>query len=153
MVQKKNEQTIKDLAKSVLQGTDFFLVDVEVKGSREPVVWIYVDAEKEGINMDQCADISQELGFLMDAHELFNGRYRLNVSSPGLSRPLTDRRQYPKNTGRKARVKFKINGNYEKLEGTLQKVDEKKVVLKTDEDETTSIAFDQIVETKIIPAL
>lgn len=150
---KKAIKQVKELAESVLSGTDFFLVDVEIKGNREPVVWVYIDAEGEGVNMDKCAEVSKELGFLLEAHELFNRNYRLNVSSPGVSRPLTDRRQFPKNKGRKAKVKFRSDGEYRKLEGILYEINEKVIVIEDNDGTRISIGFDQLAETKIIPSI
>lgn len=143
---------ISELAESVLTTTDFFLVDVEIKGGDTPEVWVSIDAEDRGVNMDECADISNELGFLMDAHDVFSGRYRINVSSPGLSRPLIDRRQYPKNIGRKARFKFKADGEHTTVEGTLAEVKDDHIIIKQDEDSPLEVLFDDLVETKIIPS-
>lgn len=152
-MQNKIKKTVKELAESVLSRTDFFLIDVEIKGGREPVVWVYIDSEREGVNMDQCAEISRELGFLMDAHDLISDRYRLNVSSPGLSRPLSDRRQYPKNKGRKARVKYKTNDKYHKIEGVLKDIDSDKIILEKQDGSVQAVSFNEIVETKIIPSI
>lgn len=146
-------EQIKELAQSVLARTDFFLVDVEIKGGNETIIWVYIDAEDRGVNMDECAGISNELGFVLDAHELVNGKYRLNVSSPGLSRPLTDRRQYPKNMGRKARIKYKSDGEYQKMEGVLREIDESNIIVEQEDGEARKIGFDQLVETKIIPSI
>jgi ribosome maturation factor RimP len=152
-VQNKLKNDISELAESVLNSTDFFLVDVDIKGTNPPEISIYVDAEERGINMDECANLSNELSFLMDAHELYNGAYLLNVSSPGLSKPLVDRRQYPKNKGRKVKVKYKNNNQYNKLEGTLKDYTEQKIIIGQNEGELVELPFDQIVETKIIPSL
>lgn len=116
-------------------------------------MWVYVDAEDRGVNMDQCAEISSELGFLMDAHELFRGKYRLNVSSPGLSRPLSDRRQYPKNQGRQAKVKYKADGEYRTLKGVLREVNDRHIVVEKEDGTRVPIGFDRLVETKIIPSI
>lgn len=143
---------ISELAESVLVTTDFFLVDVEIKGGDIPEIWVSVDGEDRDINMDECAEISNELSFLMDAYELFSGRYRMNVSSPGLDRPLVDRRQYPKNKGRKVKVKYKQDGKDLKVEGILQNVSEKGIVVEINEQTTVGLPFDDVVETKIIPS-
>lgn len=152
-MQNKVTDKISELAKSVLNTTDFFLIDVEIKGGNTPEVWVSVDAENRGVNMDECAEISNELSFLLDAHDIFSGSYRINVSSPGLSRPLVDRRQYPKNVGRKAKFKFKKDGEYRKVEGTLVEVSDEEVVIDLDDDSTLKVPFDDLVETKIIPSL
>lgn len=143
---------ISELAESVLSTTDFFLVDVEIKGGDTPEIWISVDGEDRGVNMDECAEISNELGFLMDAHELFSGHYRINVSSPGLDRPLIDRRQYPKNEGRKVEVKYEQDGEDLKVEGILQEVTEKGIAVEINEQTTVNLPFEDLVETKIIPS-
>lgn len=143
---------IAEIAESVLSTTDFFLIDVEIKGGNIPEVWISIDAEDRGVNMDECAEISNEISFLLDAHDIFSGKYRINVSSPGLSRPLVDRRQYPKNIGRKVKVKYKKNGEYETTEGELQDVGDDEIVIELQDDKTLEISFDDLVETKVIPS-
>jgi ribosome maturation factor RimP len=152
-VQNKVTNEISELAESVLSTTDFFLVDVEIRGGDTPEVWVSVDAEDRGVNMDECAEISNELSFLLDAHDIFSGRYRINVSSPGLDRPLVDRRQYPKNVGRKASFKFETTeGEKTEVEGVLQEVSEQDITVQQDDDSTFTIPFDRLVETKIIPS-
>lgn len=147
-------QNIKELAAPLAEEREMFVVDVEIKtGGGQTEVWVYVDAEEQGVNLDGCAEISNELGLLVEAHEIFDKKYRLNVSSPGLSRPLTDRRQYPKNLGRVASVKFKDDGEYIKLEGVITGMDDDQLILTDEEEQDTQIAFDAIVETKIIPVI
>jgi len=151
-VSNKVTEQIAEVAESVLSTTDFFLVDVEIKGGDTPEVWISIDAEDRGVNMDECAEVSNEISFLMDAHDIFSGKYRMNVSSPGLSRPLVDRRQCPKNQGRKAKVKFKENGEYRKVEGVLQEIREDEIIIELEDESTLAVRFDDLVETKIIPS-
>lgn len=145
-------QKIKDLAAPLVESKELFVVDVELKtGSGLNEVWLYLDAQDRGVNLDECADISRELGFLMEAHELFEKKYRLNVSSPGLSRPLTDVRQYRKNEGRKAKVKFKKEEDYQKIEGNIVGVDEEGITLEDQDGKSVKVLFDDIKETKIVP--
>jgi len=145
-------QKIKDLAAPLVEPKDLFIVDIEHKtGSGLNEVWLYLDAQDRGVNLDECADISRELGFLMEAHELFEKKYRLNVSSPGLSRPLTDIRQYIKNKGRKAKVKYKKEDEYEKTEGIIVGVDEQGITLEDQDGKSVEILFDDINEAKIVP--
>jgi len=145
-------QIIKDLAAPLVESKELFVVDVELKtGSGLNEVWLYLDAEDRGVNLDECADISRELGFLMEAHELFEKKYRLNVSSPGLSRPLSDKRQYKKNEGRKAKVKFKLDDSYDKVTGNIIGVDEDGITLEDQNGKSVKVLFDDIKETKIVP--
>ncbi|MGN8224372.1 ribosome maturation factor RimP [Gracilimonas sp. BCB1] len=148
-------QNIKDLADPLAQEHDLFVVDVELKThSGQTEVWVLLDTEEGGVNIDDCSEISRELGFLIEAHELFDKKYRLNVSSPGLSRPLSDLRQYKKNEGRVATIKFKdTDGEYKKIEGVITGIEDKVVAITDEEEVETQIAFDNIVETKIIPVI
>ncbi len=148
------EMKIKELAQPIVEQEDMFLVDLEEKsGGGERVLWVYVDSEEGDVNVEACTRISRELGFVLDAHELFGSRYRLNVSSPGLSRPLTDRRQYLKNRGRLAKVKYKTSEGYQKTRGIVKEVTENHIVIEISENESKKIGFDQLVETKIVPKI
>ncbi len=145
-------QKIKDLATPLAESNNLFIVDAEVKtGSGITEVWLYLDAEDRGVNLDECADISRELGFLMEAHEIFEGKYRLNVSSPGLSRPLSDVRQYRKNEGRKAKIKYKQDDQYSKISGNIVSVTENGVMIEDKKGNAVEVRFDEIQEAKIIP--
>ncbi len=146
-------QNIKELVTPLAEEKGLFLVDVEVNLNSKPEVWVYLDAEDRGVNLDECADISRELGFLMDAHELFEGKYLLNVSSPGLSRPLSDQRQYKKNEGRSAKIKFKQGDKYEKIKGSIVSVNADGVTVENGKEGTVHISFDDIMETKIVPKI
>lgn len=147
-----NIDKIKDLATSVTEGRDVYVLDVEVRGNVPNVtVWVYVDAESGTLNIDECGKISKELGLLIDANELIDAAYRLNVSSPGLDRPLSDPRQYKTNIGRKARIKYRDeNGAVKSLEGFLESFDGENIVVKEDKSQIT-LALVNVTETKIIP--
>ncbi len=146
--------TIKELASPLAEEKGLFLVDVELKTGGGTEIWVYLDGEERGINLDECADISRELGFLIDAHELLDNKYRLNVSSPGLSRPLTDIRQYRKNKERTVKVRYwKTDEDVEKLQGIIAGVTEAAVMVAKDEKNQTAIPFESIIEAKIIPVI
>lgn len=144
-------QNIKDLVTPLAESSGLFVVDVEVNSKGMTEVSVYLDAEDRGVNLDECAVINRELGFLIEAHELFESKYRLNVSSPGLSRPLSDRRQYKKNEGRSAKIKFKQGEEYHKLNGSITAVTEDGVTVEDEDGNTAHILYDEIVEAKIVP--
>lgn len=144
---------IKELAEPLVSQHDMFIVDVEIKHQDMNVVWVYVDSEKDGVNLDECSRISRELSYLIESEELFDRSYRLNVSSPGLSRPLTDKRQYAKNKGRTANLKYKQAGNYEKIKGILKDVSADHVKIQHDKGKETAIRFEDLVEAKIVPTI
>lgn len=144
---------IKKMAQPLVSQTDMFLVDVEIKQQDMNVVWIYVDSEKGDVNVDECSKLSRELSFLIEADDVFEKSYRLNVSTPGLSRPLSDIRQYKKNTGRAVKVKYRSEEGYEKIEGVLKDASDDFVKIEIDEEIEKKIPFDDLVETKIVPKI
>ena len=146
-------EKIFELAQQCTSSHGVFVVDVEIKHTTPMELWIYLDKEKEDLSIDVCSKISRELGFLLEAYDVELGRYRLNVSSPGLSRPLSDIRQYPKNVGRTCRVRYrKDNEEVDKVKGQLKEVDSADIQLII-EDVTIVIPFAHIIEAKIIPTI
>jgi len=146
-------ETLTDLVKPILEETDLFLVELEIKGSdNNQQIGIYVDTEQGGVNIDKCAEVSKKLGFIIDTQELIISKYTLNVSSPGLDRPLKDRRQFAKNVGRLAMAKFEEDEKVKKLKGTFSKLTQAGIVLVTEKKEQKEISWESLTEIKILPA-
>lgn len=101
------------------------LVDLEVAGSHgRPVVRAYVDTV-EGITLDECARLSRLLESELERSGVVPERYVLEVSSPGIDRPLTRRAHYERFVGRKIDVRLyvKCDGR-KKYVGTLERVED-----------------------------
>lgn len=143
--------TIKRLAAPIVEEAGLFLVDVEIKHQKVPELWVLADSEHGGVDLNSCSKISRKLGLELENHSSFEGKYKLNVSSPGLSRPLSDRRQFPKNIGRKARVKFTKEDTYQTVEGVIHEVTESIITVETPDGKLTQIPFSSMAETKILP--
>ncbi|TAE30547.1 MAG: hypothetical protein EAZ92_04340 [Candidatus Kapaibacterium sp.] len=76
------------------------LVEAIVRGSKERrIIEIYVD-KPEGISLEECGALSEKIGEMLEAEKAFPAAYRLEVSSPGVSRPLQFSWQYQRNAGR-----------------------------------------------------
>lgn len=129
---------------------ELYLVEVEIAGTKIPTVWIYLESQAGGISLDACAAVSRELSVLLDAHQVFEGAFRLNVSSPGLDRPLRKMRQYQTNTGRQVKVTRTDGLQRNVIKGTLTEATDTGITVKT-EQEIISIPFTEILETKVLP--
>jgi ribosome maturation factor RimP len=144
---------IKDLAKPIIDEANSFLVDVAIRGERSSkVIEIYADSDT-GITIDQITQISRKISEILDTENIIDGRYRLDVSSPDLERPLKIFRQYHKNIGRHCKVQYSDNGIIQTQEGILLSVDDTKIVLEIGKKATKEIFFTSIVETFIIPKI
>ncbi|MBF0153543.1 MAG: ribosome maturation factor RimP [Magnetococcales bacterium] len=90
------------LAEEVALTSGCEVVDVEyVKEGREWVLRLSVD-HPAGVDLGLCATLSNELSGVLDLQEVVPGAYRLEVSSPGLTRPLRKREEYSRFSGRLA---------------------------------------------------
>ena len=147
---------IKELAAPLAEERGLFMVDIELKSGGGTELWVYLDAVDRGVNLDECADISRELGFLIDAHELLDSKYILNVSSPGLSRPLSDIKQFPKNIGRQLKLRYRSSNDVNKTIAKLHAVSDNEltvIITEGKEEITEKIAFESVIEAKVIPQI
>lgn len=81
------------------------LVEIEYKREgRQTILRIYIDKEG-GVTLDDCAAVSKELSALLDVEDVIPGKFTLEVSSPGLNRPLKSLSDYDRYTGKLVRIK------------------------------------------------
>lgn len=109
---------------------------VEVQFRREGHGWVLrftIDSE-EGITLDDCAAFSREISAYLEVEDMIDHTYNLEVSSPGLERPLIRRRDFDRFAGRKAKIKMHqaIDGQKVFI-GILNGLDGESVVLMVDE--------------------
>ena len=109
-------ERVRSLAEPVLARHGAELVDVQVKRGRTQLVRVVAD-QPGGITLDVCAQVSEELSRMLDVDDPIQGRYTLEVTSPGLDRPLRTEEDFRKNAGRKVKVVLK-SGRHE--EGTVE---------------------------------
>jgi ribosome maturation factor RimP len=142
------------LVEEKMEGTDMFIVELSVKPGNK--IEILVDRDS-GLALEDCLSVSRHVEGNLD-RELED--YSLDVSSPGVGKPLKLKRQYVKNVGRTVNVK-RTDGTI--VEGILVSSDEEKIVVHTRTKEEVEgkkgkkwverdeeIAFDTISETKIV---
>jgi ribosome maturation factor RimP len=102
-----HRQKIIELVEPVIEFEHIELIDVEChKMKSRWLVRIYIDKEG-GVTIDDCADISYLVGDLLDVHDIPPGPYNLEISSPGLDRPLVRDKDFIKYTG--SRVKIRVS--------------------------------------------
>lgn len=151
-LQDSDRDLLQELAERCIDKKSIFLVDLEAKGkASSPTIWVYLDSDTGGISLDECAEISRKLQVLIEANGVFGSAFTLNVSSPGLDKPLKLIRQYKSNEGRNATVRFKSDETVKMLEGTITVADDEGIEIEN-EGKKTRLGFSDIIETKIQPA-
>jgi ribosome maturation factor RimP len=141
------KETVTNFVNELIKSQEeLFLVDVIIKGNQgNQKILVLIDGD-EGITIDTCATISRSLGKRLEEEDLIDGKYLLEVSSPGLDHPISLRRQYEKNVGRKVSIET-LDGL--KREGILKSISEDLVCIEI-EGEIHEIDFNNIRETKIL---
>lgn len=137
-----------------LKDESYFIVDVLVKGlTSKSKILVLLDSDN-GVNIDECADLSRAIGMKMELEEVFDDPFVLEVSSPGLDHPLKFKRQYQKNVGRELKLVM-LDGTIEK--GKLIEVGETSIKFekeikekKKTATELVEIAFDSIDKANVL---
>lgn len=89
----------------ILESMGLELVDIEFgKVGRDAVLRLFIDKEG-GVMLDDCADVSRELSMILDVEDVITCNYTLEVSSPGLDRPLKKPSDYERFSGRLIKVR------------------------------------------------
>ena len=146
---------IRTLALPVIDSMNLELVEVEYKRSgREAVLRLFIDKEG-GVTLDDCADLSRELSTLLDVEDLVPCEYSLEVSSPGLDRPLKSEADYERFSGRLIKVRTyepyqDDAGNRRKtFLGRLEGLRDGSVVMSLTEGQTASIPLERIAKAQL----
>lgn len=137
---------LRQLIEPVLQQHHMELVDLELAAGR---LRVFLDKEG-GIGLDDCARMNRAIGDVLDAEDPFRGGYALEVSSPGLDRPLKTSRDFVRSIGRKVRItRHQGEGSHaEPLSGTIQQCRDDAVTLNVN-GSTVEIALDQIAKAQL----
>jgi len=141
---------IRSIISSELDREDVELVDIELKGNvGNQLLRIFVDTAA-GISLDRCTELSKTISDILDIKDPIQGKYILEVSSPGLDRPLRTPRDFQRRIGQKIRIIFRDAEKSKTIEGTINTVDEDQYVNVSSNGTEFRIALDSIIKTKIL---
>jgi ribosome maturation factor RimP len=142
-------QTVAEIIAPITQEENIELVDVEYKKvGKTWALRVYID-KKLGVTLDDCQRISRQVEDLIEVHEVIADPYVLEVSSPGLDRPLKKERDFIRNKEKRVRVKSfsPINGKKQRV-GTIQDFKNGTLYLK-DTDGIQEIPLENIAQAKL----
>ena len=142
---------VTELIEPTLHDMGFGLVRVLMSGGQRPTLQVMVERlDHEPVTLDQCAEVSHAVSALLDVADPLPGAYRLEVTSPGLDRPLVRRADYQRFAGFEAHLETElpIEGR-RRFRGRLLGLvgDQVRVALPEGE---TSIPFDAIKKAKLV---
>ena len=151
---------IRTAVEPVLEAEGFELVEVEWQTlGKRTVLRMYIDTippgtKEDGVTVDHCQKVSRTGGDLLDVEDIVPGGYVLEVSSPGVFRPLTKEAHFVREVGQRIKVKtFEKKDGRRVYTGVLDAVNEGRVVLATDDGQTFAIGLDEIAKANLEPVL
>ena len=139
------------LIEPTLNGMDYDLVRVRVTGSRHRTLQIMAERkDRQDMTVEDCANISRNLSAMLDVEDPISEAYTLEVSSPGMDRPLTRLEDYERFAGFVAKIETKrpYNG-HRKFTGRLAGVQGQSISIGGESGEA-EIHFDQIARAKLV---
>ena len=146
-----NLTTIQRLIEPVLEDMGFDLVRVQTQGSRRTVLQIMAEP-KDGrpMGVEDCAAISRALSAILDVEDPIDEAYALEVSSPGIDRPLTRTAHFERYAGFDAKVEMNdpIDGR-KRFSGKLLGVEDGNVLLELDEGQVR-LPLDGVLKAKLV---
>lgn len=143
-----NSIEISQKLQEAIEKLGYLFIDIDFRGDeRNRILEIYIDNEK-GIITADCVDVSRVCGNLIEEENLIESKYRLDISSPGIDRPVKFVQQYKKHIGRNFELEFEDQVS-EKFNGKLMDVN--KDILKFEIDKKIEeVNFKNIKSAKII---
>lgn len=138
------------LAESLAGEYGLQVVDVLLLGSsKKPLLRVFIDKEK-GVTLGDCEEFSRAFSAVLDVEDPIQTSYTLEVSSPGLDRPLKEKKDFQKNIGKRISVRTKQQiRNRNSFAGTLEDVQGDEIVLGTDAYGKINISLVNIAKARL----
>lgn len=147
----RQNQALLDLFEPEVAAIGYELLGIELnQNGHGSILRVYID-KVDGITVDDCVLVSQQLTGLLDVEDPIKGNYDLEVSSPGLDRPLFTIEQFKMFVGETVKLKLyeKHNGR-KRFIGILKSVDSAEVAINCD-DEEYNVPFRLIERARLVP--
>lgn len=144
------DRRIASIVQPLIEGLGYELVRLRFMGGKTPRLQVMADTPAGGIEVDDCAKISRAISALLDVEDPIEGQYTLEVSSPGIDRPLTRIKDFERWAGHQAKLQTEalISGR-KNFKGVLQGVEDGEVLIEIDEG-TIGLDFEWLTDAKLV---
>ena len=144
------EKKLLELINPIIIDMGFELVRLRLISSKEITLQIMVARPDGFINVDECADLSTAISALLDVEDPIIDAYSLEVSSPGIDRPLTRMKDFEEFEGYDARLEtVELIDGRKRFKGTLAGTNGSEIMINVDEG-TIGLEFEWLAEAKLI---
>ena len=148
------DRRLAEIAQPVIEDLGFELVRIRLMGGKTHVLQVMAERPDGGIEVDECAKISTALSAILDVEDPIEENYTLEVSSPGIDRPLTRLKDFDTWNGYEAKIEATelIDGR-RRFKGILAGTEGDEVLITLDdqgEDVTIGLKFDWLSDAKLV---
>ena len=148
---RRDQTHLWELFEPVVNGMGFELIEIEhFPNPKHGVLRLYIDKEG-GVNIDDCSDVSRQISALIDVEDPIRGQFNLEISSPGMDRPLRRLKDFQRFIGSQVKLKtaMPLDGQ-RNFKGRLLEASEEVLVIETDTEEI-SLPMNAIEKARIVP--
>ncbi|RTZ72545.1 MAG: ribosome maturation factor RimP [Gammaproteobacteria bacterium] len=150
----KSPKAIEELVRGVVEAMGYELVGVQYLTGQPGgnVLRVYIDKEG-GVQLDDCTAVSHQLSGVLDVEDPIPGNYNLEISSPGLDRPLFEPAHYQRYIGQQVNIRLDPSiGGRRKYKGTLLGIEGRTIQVEVD-GEVYSLDLDDIRDARLVPQI
>tara|TARA_R110000868_G_scaffold144960_4_gene364515 strand:- start:33361 stop:33810 length:450 start_codon:yes stop_codon:yes gene_type:complete len=145
-----NNDKLFDIIEPAVAAVEFSLYGVEyIPQGKFSLLRVYIDSPN-GVTLDECAIASRQISAVLDVEDPINGKYNLEVSSPGMERPLFKAEHYAEQVGKVIKLSvYTPIDNRRTFEGEVVSANEEAVTLTVDE-ETLTFDLSDVVKAHVV---
>jgi ribosome maturation factor RimP len=147
----KNKKVLEVIIKKTCDKMGMKLYDWQLKGRENAQSLVIYISKPDGVTLDDCQRVSKRLGEELDMRDIFNARYVLEVSSPGLSRYLRNPQHFLDAIGETVKIRYLDNEeNLKTVKGVLNATDENSISVKVNNEKSIKILYVQIEKARTV---
>lgn len=145
------QERLVELLNPSIEGLGYELWGIEISGSgKQTILRVYID-RSSGIGIEDCEKVSRQVSSVLDVEDPIRSEYTLEVSSPGMDRPLFKLTQFQESVGETVtlRLRMPFEGR-RKFKGLLKGIEDDEIVLEVDNEEYI-LPYELIDKANIVP--
>lgn len=144
------DRRIAEIITPTVEGMGFGLVRVRLMSGKKATLQVMAERPDGTMEVDDCADLSRALSAVLDVEDPVEGEYALEVSSPGIDRPLTRPQDFENWDGWTAKLETsELIGGRKRFKGELRGVQDDEILIEIEEG-VIGLSFDMLVDAKLV---
>jgi len=137
------------ISNEIAEKLGFFVVEISFRGDqRKRIIEVFIDGEKN-VSADNLVEISREINSAIEIQNLIKESYRLDVSTPGVDRPLKYSKQFPKHINRNFEITYNTGNEIKTITGKLLSIESDELTFLSGKNQII-IEFKNITKAKVL---